>query len=105
MKQASFTASIKIKEAFDCHSTIVYSSLTQIGAVVGLVDSCAAGHEFCPKCSTSETSSTGRCPYVMNLQLTDQELGSERIPNPFKGVSKATPCLKILFSNRNNTHE
>lgn len=96
LKQCECTARYKIKETFDCLTPIVFSSLSKIGAVIGMVESCVAGHEFCP--TTGETVDLGRCPSHMSLHVGDDGvIKADEMQQLLKGVGKTSPCLQINF--------
>lgn len=97
MKAAECNADMKIREVFDCYNLQVLSTFETIGEVKTLVENCIAGHEFCPTCGDDAALSKGRCPYHMSWHLADSDLSSEKINNPFKGITKTTPCLQVNF--------
>ncbi|XP_054746933.1 uncharacterized protein LOC129252763 [Anastrepha obliqua] len=99
MKTAECTAGTKVREIFDCYSVKVFSAIKIIGEVMELVENCITGQKFCPSCGDETAFTKGRCPYHLGWHLAESDLTSEKINNPFKGISKTTPCLQINFIN------
>ncbi|XP_011181842.2 uncharacterized protein LOC105211870 [Zeugodacus cucurbitae] len=97
MKTAECNAAMKIREVFDCYNLQVFSTFNTIGEVMGLVENCIAGQEFCPSCGDDTVLTKGRCPYHLSWHLADSDMTSEKINNPFKGIAKTTPCLQVNF--------
>ncbi|XP_037951007.1 uncharacterized protein LOC119681791 [Teleopsis dalmanni] len=97
MSSAECSANLKLKETFDCYGIQVFNTLDAIGGINGLVENCINGHEFCPSCSDQLSATEGRCPYQIGWHLGEDDVTSEKITNPFKGVTKSTPCLQINF--------
>lgn len=97
MKTAECNAAMKVREVFDCYNVQVFSTFKAIGEVMASVENCIGGQEFCPTCGDDTAVTKGRCPYHMSWHLADSDLTSEKINNPFKGITKTTPCLQLNF--------